>query len=155
MTGTTGRDAYRIYGEAGTLSLLRFFRRDLALEVGAFQRKVTDEVPGDPFGKTSEGYVRGGLVGGRYYPDLGGPVRPYVAASLGGFDVPEGGGLRLGTVSGAGVDLFIGRRATFSIQGTVSVISGQATQVETRVGLGWSFGGRGGTRDAGEEGGRP
>lgn len=148
--GSAGRDGRVIYGGANSVSVLHWLRPGLALEGGLLQRDVTDETPmtENPFASTFEGVIRGGVVGARYYPGLRGPLRPYVSASVGAFDVPYEGGLRLGTVTGLGGDLLLGRRLSLSLQGTFSRVSGQATHFETRLGMGFSWGGRGGPADA-------
>ena len=96
-------------------------------------------------------------LGAQYYPPVRGRVRPHFAAVIGRFDV-RGEGVdtyrfndtvyetphhapAVGFGLGAGVDLYIGRRFSVSLDSQGS-FAGNQTDISTWVSLGWTFGGR-------------
>ena len=85
-------------------------------------------------------------LGAQYYPPVRGRVRPHFGAALGRFDVfPTGYGETAGPTPGlglgAGVDVYVGRRFSLSLDSQAS-FAGDATDISTWVSLGWTFGGR-------------
>lgn len=88
-------------------------------------------------------------LGAQYYPPVRGRVRPHFGAAIGRFFVFKGGtdrsnaivGPTIGLGLGAGVDVYIGRRFSVSLDSQAS-FAGDATDIGTWVSLGWTFGGR-------------
>jgi hypothetical protein len=85
-------------------------------------------------------------LGAQYYPPVRGRVRPHFGAALGRFHVlPTGygetAGPTVGLGLGAGVDVYVGRRFSLSLDSQAS-FAGDATDISTWVSLGWTFGGR-------------
>lgn len=134
-----------IGGVAWGTSFLHWLKPSLAIELSMvdYGGKVLDL-------RTSVfvGSTRGGLVGGRYYPDVRGSLRPFATASAGLFeDVgikvgAAGKGLGVGGQAGFGADLYLGRRLSVSGQGVFGVVSGRKSQFDLRLAGGWNFGGR-------------
>jgi hypothetical protein len=132
-------------GAPWSLSALHWMRPALALEVSVVDRgsiATTTE-------RLFVGSVRGGLVGGRYYPPASGSLRPFAMASLGLFDdvgihLGPAPGLGFGGQAGFGGDLLLGRRIVVSGQAIFSAASGSGrnSRFDLRLGAGWAFGGR-------------
>jgi hypothetical protein len=91
------------------------------------------------------------LVGFRYYLPLAGSVRPYLGASAGPFlevtDASSASGsgtsttaIKGGGVLGGGVELFLWRRTTLSLDTRVTLVSGRSADFHVTLGLGWTFG---------------
>jgi hypothetical protein len=97
------------------------------------------------------------LLGARYYPSISGRVRPHLGGAVGSFGVlryqlrpmPGGGlayeptesGNEVGIGLGAGVDLYLGRKLSLSLDSQAS-LAGDRWSIDTWVSIGWTFGGR-------------
>ncbi len=140
----TTRDGSRVTDNPFGLSLLHWFRPDLALEVAVSDRGSIDTTSGGAF----VGSTRGLAAGGRYYPRVSGRLRPFGLASLGVYaddgirhQLEDRNGIGLGTTLGLGGDLFLGRHLTLSVQGSFNAVSGRDTHLDLRLGGGFAFGG--------------
>jgi hypothetical protein len=82
------------------------------------------------------------VAGTRYYPPLRGKVRPYGSAGIGYFEDFLTNGERVGLVVGAGVDFYLGRRFSISLDSRRSLVPGNYAQTFGGLGFAWTFGGR-------------
>ena len=139
-------DRVRVQGGWGPrFTFTHWLKPDLALALTFGDRTFT------------YGGVRTVQLGAQYYPPVRGRVRPHFGAAIGRFDV-QGDGFDeytfngavlttphhapgVGFGLGAGVDVYIGRRFSVSLDSQGS-FAGEATDISTWVSLGWTFGGR-------------
>ena len=94
------------------------------------------------FVDTWESGLAGVVAGTRYYPPMRGKVRPFGSAGIGYFEHYWTAEEKVGLVVGAGVDFYLGRRFTISLDTRRSLISGDYAQTFGGIGFGWTFGGR-------------
>jgi hypothetical protein len=97
----------------------------------------------------------GGLqVGARYYPSRFGQVRPHFGLAAGAFGFQERpynpylvyapGGTRFGWSLDLGLDVYLGRHLTLSMNSDANFANygGYHSEVAVRLGVGWTFGGK-------------
>ncbi len=130
------------------VSVTHWLRRDLALEftLAGFDMRAS-LTPEDERTRV----LMAPLFGLRYYLPLAGSVRPYLGAAVGPFidvaDTKPAAGtptttteIKGGGVVGGGVELFLWRRTTLSLDARVTLVSGRSADVPVTLGLGWTFG---------------
>jgi hypothetical protein len=138
----------RVRVEAGwntRFTFLHWLRPDLGLQL--------------TYGDRTFGADRTVLAGARYYLPISGRVRPHAGLSVGRYDIPVWGAIpgppdepfpriygiidhraEVGLATEVGLDLYVGRHFNVSLTSQGS-FAGGLSQIDTWVGLGWTFGG--------------
>jgi len=142
---TPGRTTHRVSEPPLGGFLVHWPRPSLAVELGFSSSELieTDSAAGSFVGAT-----RGVTLGARYYPRVGGSLRPFGIANLGVYDdfgidasLAKDRGAGLGATFGFGADLLLWRRVSLSAHGTYTAIADRESRIGVSIGAGWHWGG--------------
>ena len=154
-------DAVDVTGGAFSLVFLHWMSESLAIEVSLGAMNVGVSSRETIAGETVRADGFGGfLAGGRFYPQLRGPIRPHVGLAVGPMtdyqvrDRPWQTDVILRTTTvgvglEAGIDCLLGRHFVLGVHGGTTARDGYSPQWNLGINLGWAFGGAQGSRPSG------